>query len=420
MISSILVAKGTGTGYPPAPDDVTAGRGPQEPRSRGGHPEGRNHAPRVMMLVLASALLCGVACGGRTASGPDTVELPPADPAAVREYLAGIRLMQKQGNRFQRRALARFRKAVQIDPNLWEAHYNLGVMQRRQGDLADASGSFDRALEINPSASEPLLAAAEVSYAQGDGDAAADRLETLLRQDEDNLAARVALAVILRENERYGPALEQAREVLIREPSNVRALLEVGRIYRAREQYDVAQLVLGKALQLTGEENATLRAEIQNEQGLLELDRGDTQAAFVAFEAAITLDASYKPARMNQGSVLLNAGDYAGAQAQYEAVLAQDRDDVAARVALGVTYRGQGEMRRARREYERVLRDDPDHPDAVLNLGILRAEFVDEREQSRENFEHFLRVAPGRHPGRPLAEEFLQLIPAPNAPGGPP
>ncbi len=369
---------------------------------------------RILGVLLASALASAAsACGGASTEGPETVALPPANPAAVREYMAGVRLMNREGDRYERRALARFRKAVEIDPNLWEAHYNLGVLLRRRGELDEAAAAFQRALAINPTASEPLLASAEVAYAQGELEEAAERLEALVARAPDDLAARVALAVTLRERERYQPALEQAREVLIRDPSNVRALLEVGRIYRAREQYDVAQLVLGKALQLTGEDDATLRAEIQNEQGLLELDRGDTQAAFLAFDAAIALDASYKPARMNMGSVLLHAGDYAGAQAQYEAVLEQDRDDLSARVALGIAFRGQGEMRKARREYERVLRVDPDHPDALLNLGILRAEFVDERPQSRANFEHFLRVAPRRHRGRPTAEEYLRIIPAP-------
>ena len=400
MIVTQLLAGGTGTGIA---DEARMSRPPRRPTFR-----------VLAFVALSLSLSLGVACGSDRGDD-EVVEVPPADPAAVREYLAGIRLMQKQGRRYQRRAMARFRKAVEIDPNLWEAHYNLGVMQRREGDLDGASSSFGRAIDIQPTASEPLLGAAEVAYAQGDRDSAASRLDSLVRRDPDNLGARVALAVIQRENEQYGPALEQAREVLVRDPSNIRALLEIGRIYRAREQHDVAQLVLGKAMDLTGDDDATLRAEIQNEQGLLELDRGDTQAAFIAFERAITLDESYKPARMNMGSVLLHAGDYAGAQAQYEAVIAEHRDDPAARVALGTSLRGQGEHRRARREYERVLRDNPDHPDAVFNLGVLRAEFVDERTRSRENFEHFLRVAPRRHPGRETAERYLREIPAPGA-----
>ena len=400
MIVSQILAGGTGTG-----SGVPLRRAPSGP-------PGPSFG-RVLAFVLVSlSISLGVACGSER--GDDTVvEVPPADPAAVREYMAGVRLLQKQERRYQRRAMGRFQKAVEIDPNLWEAHYNIGVLHRREGDLEAASASFDRAITIQPGASEPLLGAAEVAYAQGDRDSAASRLESLVRRAPDNLGARVALAVILRENESYGPALEQAREVLIRDPSNIRALLEIGRIYRAREQYDVSQLVLGKAMDLTGDDAPALRAEIQNEQGLLELDRGDTQAAFIAFERAITLDASYKPARMNMGSVLLHAGDYVGAQAQYDAVLAEHSEDPAARVALGTSLRGQGEHRRARREYERVLRDHPDHPDAIFNLGVLRAEFVNERERSRENFQHFLRVAPRRHPGRETAERYLREIPAP-------
>ena len=43
------------------------------------------------------------------------------------------------------------------------------------------------------------------------------------------------------------------------------------------------------------------------------------------------------------------------------------------------------------------------------------AEFLDQRPQSRELFERFLRVAPssGRH--REMAEQYLRDIPDPNA-----
>ena len=386
---------------------------------------------RLLAVVFASTLAAlavsaGGCGGGSTSNQPETLaELPPADPAAVREFLAGNRFMGRPGRGNQRRARRRFQKAIQIDPNLWEAHYNLGVLQRRAGDLEAAAGSFDAALQIQPRAPEPLLAAAEVDYARGEQGAAAERLETLLEGDPENLDARVALAVMLREDERYDAALEQAREVLVRDPQNIRALLEIGRAYRAREQYEVARLVLDKAVQLAPEDAPGLMAEVRNEQGLLELDRGDTQAAFQAFEQAIALDAAYEPARMNMGSVLLHAGDFAGAVAQYEAVLEQHPDDLAARVAYGAALRGQGEHRQARRQYERVLEADPENADALFNLAVLQAEFVDERTESRATFQRYLDAAPRRHPKREQAEEYLQLIPDPNAPppprqGGPP
>ena len=204
--------------------------------------------------------------------------------------------------------------------------------------------------------------------------------------------------------------------MLIRDPSELRALLEVGRVYRAREQWEVARLVLDKALALSDEDDAHIRAEILTEQGLLELSRGDTQAAFDAFEGAIAADADFHPARMNMGSVLLRAGDYAGAKEQYEAVLARDDEDLAARVALGITLRGLGDHQKAKREFDRVLRADPQHPDALFDLGVLQAEFLNQRPRARRTFERYLSVAPRRHPGRERAEQYLLEIPAPAAP----
>ena len=71
---------------------------------------------------------------------------------------------------------------------------------------------------------------------------------------------------------------KHAREVLVRNPSETRALVEVGRVYRAQKELDVAELVLEKA-RIIDDKNAA----IYNELGLLALDRGDTQLAFTQF-----------------------------------------------------------------------------------------------------------------------------------------
>jgi len=390
---------------------LTVDHGAGAPTQRRQPPASRGPR-RALAAGVAFACLClAFGCGGATAEGSGRVELPPADPEAVRHYTSGNRALSR-GN--LQRARNQYRRALAVDENLWEARYNLGVLERRAGRLEEAKTELDAALAIQPLARETLLAAAEVEYALENAGTAIDRLQTLLEHHPEDFDARVSLAVILREEERWSDALEQAREVLIRDPSQLRALLEIGRVYRAQEQWDVSRLVLDKALALTDEDEATIRAEILTERGLLELSRGDTQAAFDAFESAIAADADYHPARMNMGSVLLRAGDYAGARAQYEAVLERDGDDVAARVALGVALRGLGEHRQAKRQYDRVLRDHPDHPDALFDLAVLQAEFLNQRPRARRTFQRYLSSAPRRHPGRERAEQYLVEIPAPS------
>lgn len=361
-------------------------------------------------LVIASPLALA-ACGGGTAEGATTTtvraELPPVDPEAQRAFQAGVRAMQESGRAAARRARERFEEALRIDENLWEARYNLGVLQRREGELREAAESFEAARAIQPASGEVLAALAETRYALGERDAAADLLRAYVEQHPGSIPVRVALTTVLRERGDHDGALRQAREVLIRDPRSVRALAEIGRIYRAREQYDVAELVIRKAVAIEDV------AELHNDLGLIQLARGDTQAAFEEFQRAIALDARFAPAHLNQGSVLMHAGDYAGAAAEYRAVLAGDPDALDARVALGAALRGQGEHAQARREYERVLEAAPNHPAALFDLAVLLADFLDERPRARELFVRFLEVAPSGVAQREVAQRYVTEIPAP-------
>lgn len=358
-------------------------------------------------LSLVALTLLG--CGGGVQVVTESRELPPADPRAVRLLVQGARFIEQDN---LRQARNRLERAIELDPNLWEAHYNLGVVERRLGRLLQASDRFAAARRIQPGAVDPLLAQAEVYYLLGEREEASVLLETVVERDPDRVPARVALATILRERGETDAALRHAREALIREPANVRALAEVGRVYVARENYEVAQLVLRKALELMEDEDP-VRAEIYNDLGLLELARGDTQEAFRAFAQAIEADPRYTPARKNQGSVLLHAGDYEGARDEYQAVLRIDEADHDARVALAIALRGLGRHEGARRHYERVLEESPNHLGAVFNLAILRAEFLEQRPQSRELFVRFMELAPRNHPRRAMAQQYLDEIPAP-------
>jgi len=364
---------------------------------------------RVLFVGLwLGCLSFGSGCGGAAEATVQSRALPPADPKAAKKYLEGARLLARPGNNRDRRAMELFREAIAIDPLLWEAHYNWGVLLRRQGELREALLHFKAAHDTQPAADEPTLALAEVQYSLGEREQATDLLEVYLEAHPDSPGVRIALTAMLRERGMYDDALKQAREALVRNAQDTRALAEVGRIYRAQGDFDVAELVFKKAVDLDAGS-----APLQNDLGLVALARGDTQLAFSYFAKATEIDATFTPSRMNRASVLLNAGDYAAAAAEYQSVLASNADDVDARVGLGVALRGQGEPRKAKKEYEQVLEAVPNHPAANLNLAILYAEFLDQRPESRQYFARFLEVATDNDPRRELAERYLREIPAP-------
>ncbi len=227
-----------------------------------------------------------------------------------------------------------------------------------------------------------------------------------MKAHPEALETRVALTALLREQGKYESALEQARATLVADPKNAGALLEVGRIYRARGELDVADLVFNRAAGLD-EKNP----RPHNELGLTALARGDTQLAFEHFERALAADVRFAPARLNRAAVLLRAGDYRAAGEEYGRVLEQQNDHDDARVGLAVALRGQGKHKQAEAEYERVLSRSPNHAAALFDLGVLRAEFLDQRPQARVLFERFASVA-GDGPQREVAERYLRDLTA--------
>ena len=359
------------------------------------------------LVVALLALGCGGAEVGET--------LPPPGNEAIRELALGARALNS--GRLTR-AERRLRRAIERAPNLWEAHYDLALVHERRGELEEAAAALAEARRLAPEASAPLFAQATLAARRGELSHAADALRELLGRTPDDRRVRLTLARVLRQDEEYSDALAEVRELLVRDPRDVEALVEIARIDRARGRLEVARLVLEKAREVVAgaDEASELRpallAEIANERGLLELERDDTQAAFEAFEDAIAAQPSFVPARLNMGTVMLYAGNYAGAREQFEAALEVEGEHLGARLGRAVALRGLGEFPRARRAYAQILETHPEQPDALLDLAILKAEFLDERTASRELFRRFLSVAPTDHPGRELAQRYLQDIPA--------
>ncbi len=367
---------------------------------------------RVAALALTLAL---TACAGRN----DGSTLAPADPDALQAFAQGARFVQRGTPAGDRRARPHFERALELDEDLWEAHYNLGVIERRAGRLAEARAQFEAAARVVPDEHAVGMALAEVRFLLGDTSGAAAALEAVIEEHPDDLDARVALASVLRREERYERALRAAREVLVRDASRVDALIEIARVYAARDRMEVAELVLSNALALVPDDAPTLRARVFTEQGLVALRRGDTQAAFDAFAQAVESDPHYAPARRNKGAVLLRAGDYEGAAAELQALLRDRPDDLDAKVALGAAMRGLGRHARARRLYREVLRVDEAHLGALFNLAVLEADFLDQRPRARERFVRFLSLAPPNHPKREEAQRYVSEIEPPPTPSAP-
>src|SRR6266567_2322110 len=130
------------------------------------------------------------------------------------------------------KAISAARKALELDPDLVEAHVLLANVLRKQWRWADAEAEYRRALELSPNNADAHASFASWLLCQGRTD---ESLATVRRGRElDPLAVSGgSIAWILFQSHRYDEALRELRSVLAAQPDNTGALTTLGFVLAA-------------------------------------------------------------------------------------------------------------------------------------------------------------------------------------------
>ena len=385
-------------------------------------------------LALAALLaLSAAACGHGHASAGASSAQPPANPVAVAKMVQGVVLAKDEAG--LEAAIQLLREAVAMDPYLWEAKYDLGVVLARAGDLAGAEDSLALAAKAEPGAEDVALALAEVRQRRGEHKAAADGLGDFLEGHAGAVGARTLFVATLRDAGQVDKAILEAREVLVHKPGDASALAELALCHLAKGERDEASLLAKQALDSDPKSAVAERAT-----GMIALARGDDATAFLAFLKATQANPRDTTARLNMGSVLLRAGAYAKASEQFRAILQVLPDDGDATLGLAAALKGEGvaskdggaKVQEAKSLLEKLLARSPHNVGALFNLGVLYADVLKKPSEAKPLFQRFLADAPSDHPARPEAMRYASTlateapatpapapsVPAPPAPGG--
>ncbi|WP_126454097.1 type IV pilus biogenesis/stability protein PilW [Sulfuriflexus mobilis] len=123
-----------------------------------------------ILIVLSGAGL--VACSTTTGGGDAEGELrvaPEGDKLAATNVKLGVGYMQKGSYEY---ALAKFRRAIEIDSSYPDAHYAIALLYDRLGRPEAAKEHFEKAISLNPSYSDAYNAYAAFLCRKEDYEAA--------------------------------------------------------------------------------------------------------------------------------------------------------------------------------------------------------------------------------------------------------
>jgi cytochrome c-type biogenesis protein CcmH/NrfG len=140
-------------------------------------------------------------------------------------------------------AIANYREAIKIDPNLSGVHFELGNLLYNSTDeklRAEAEPEFKAALAENPNDEKSLLMMGMIAAKRGDTKTAADDYSRVLQLQPDDGDAALELAKILmtmNQNEKAQQLLERVIQI---DPSNGVAHYRLATLYRRQGKTEEA------------------------------------------------------------------------------------------------------------------------------------------------------------------------------------
>ena len=250
-------------------------------------------------------------------------------------------------------------RAIAVNRRNPAYHYNLGLAYQAAKKPAEASMSFKRTLELDPTHIEALKGMGGALLALGRLDEAERYCRQAVERAPGDPRVHNNLATVLLGLERAEEAEASARQALSLMPNFADAHNNLGNSHLVREAYTDAEESFRKALRL-----APGHAEAHNNLGITLLGLGRLDDAVASFNTAIEANADYAEAHNGLANIYRRIGYLADAEREYREALRCTPDYMNALVGLGTVLIDRGDTDGALAHYDDMMRRDPDSPTA--------------------------------------------------------
>ncbi len=327
---------------------------------------------------------------------------------AARTYEVGLQALDRKEDRS---AFTAFQRAVELDPTLAEAYYQLGVLYGKQSQwkpaidalqtaikltpdftdahvrlgeahligmasAKDATEPLERALQLQPDLSRARRLLGDAYLRQNRIDDAIHHLKQLLQDSK----ARYLLGLAYFQKEDFTQAIPHFEAVIKREGQHAKAHFNLGNCYLRTGKVAEGRAALRMFEKLTREEEqlASLQRLVHNDPqrlqpryGLVELLMKRTEWEFATAELKACLAIAPHDAKASEllGYIYLQTEAYPEALEVYGSLVEAHPENAIYRNSLGIIYMMQKKPRQAIAQFETATRLDTTNPQLYRNLA---------------------------------------------------
>ena len=271
-------------------------------------------------------------------------------------------------------AQTQFQAAISADSNAYLAHYSLGAVQERVGNVSGAAKSYRAAFGIAPHHEPSIVAYCLVVARQGKHEDAINLAQKKASELGPSAALLAVKAEVRSMQGRSGEAQDLAQQALKVDPNFKPAMVTLARDHYRARRIDLSLYALTGILDGYGDDNPPRdkdNAEARMMRGLIYAERGLRGPAMEEMERALKSRNDLVGAHLVLANYMMEAGNAKDARPHLEKAVRYDNKNVVAHLQLGDAYRLLGRPDDARRELEWVLKAAPNQPAAHYNLGLV-------------------------------------------------
>jgi tetratricopeptide (TPR) repeat protein len=185
-------------------------------------------------------------------------------------------------------AIGFYERALQVQPTA-SAYYNLANALSKQGELQKAEKNFRSALELKPEFPEALYNYGSLLRKQGKAEDAARNYAAALRLKPDFADVHLSFGALLADQRKWSEAIAEFNAALRNDPANPNIHFNLGAAYNAKGESAEAAKHFAEACRLRPED-----AEARESLGLLLLSQGKPGEAVSCFQESARLQPNAK------------------------------------------------------------------------------------------------------------------------------